>query len=193
MHVTCYSLKQALNKGIFNIFLQNHKKSSLVYQNHQFLWASVPCGDYVCEYPLYDYRRDVLHHYRLSNQALSADCCTAPEGKECHFRYVLECRLLQAKSHSQGVQISLISLQVKWWFSSFRDPEIGFCFEPCTTMRMKRMWAGRCISDEWAANLCKEACQFYLHEQLVVKEQCRVQQWLVFLSCDYWGRCEKCD
>lgn len=72
-------------------------------------------------------------------------------------------------------------------------PEIGFCSEPCTAVRMERMWAGRCISDEWAANLCKEACQFYLHEQLVVKEQCGVQQCLVFFSCDYWGWCEKCD
>lgn len=72
-------------------------------------------------------------------------------------------------------------------------PKIDFCFKPFTKMKIEWMWEGRCISDEWAADLCKEACKLYLHEQLVVKEQCRVQQCFVFFRYYFWGREERCD
>lgn len=36
-------------------------------------------------------------------------------------------------------------------------------------MKTEWMWEGRCISDARGADLCKEAGELYLHEQLVVR------------------------
>lgn len=48
-------------------------------------------------------------------------------------------------------------------------PKIEGRFNPFRMTRTEWMWEGRCIEDEWAVGLCKEACKLYWHEQQVAK------------------------
>lgn len=48
-------------------------------------------------------------------------------------------------------------------------PKIEGRFNPFRMTWTEWMWEGRCIEDEWAVGLCKEACKLYLHEQQVAK------------------------
>lgn len=91
---------------------------------------------------------------------IACNCSFSRESPESFLR-VSDC-------HSNQSHVAADEMIARW-HSGHPCPEMEGRFNPFRMTTMEWTWEGRCIKDEWAVGLCKEACKLYLHEQQVAK------------------------